>query len=774
MAAGQSPANGVVGAAGASLASRYPHVYVVCIGICVRMASSEQVSTTDDVVDVDELLDDLSLSEKVGQMVGTFVGAMDYEVSPEDAKEMIREYGVGSVAAFGIGVSWHHDPEAVAELSNELQRVAVEETDHGIPVLLPVDAIHGNAYVNEAAVYPHGLGMAATRNEPLVERSGEITGLEIRASGARINYGPNCDLVRDPRWGRTFETFGESPLLCGDLGAALIRGQTDPPEGEGVAATAKHFPAYGDPEGGEDTGVVDRSPSTVHHTFVPPFEKALDAGARIVMPCYNSIDGLPVHGSERYLTELLRERMGFDGPVLSDWGGVDMLHEKHKTARDQRDSARQAVQAGLDQVSIGGPDYAEHIQSLVEDGELSEERVDEAVRRILELKREVGLFDDPYVDVDRASEVVGREEHREHALEAARQAQTLLQNEGDLLPLDPDVESVLVTGPNADDLKHQMGGWGVDEVEETSGTTVLEGVESVVGDDTEVRYEQGATVRETEDLDAVRAAAEDSDVAVAVLGENWYFHEFGPQDIAGETGTWPTRTDLELSDAQQELLRTVHETGTPTVLVTITGRPLAINWAADNVPAILQSYYPGNEGGRAVAETLFGEHNPAGKLPISVPKSAAHLPTRFNYLRHPTPIGDDEHPDSYDPLFEFGHGLSYTDFEVRDLALSDAEIGPGESVTATVEVENVGERAGAKAIDAFLSDAVSSRVRPVKEHVGYDRVELAPGESATVEIEVPNRALAVTDSEGRKTVEPGRFDLEVEGLEAAFEVTSQY
>mgnify|MGYP000044194074 FL=1 len=727
---------------------------------------------SDGTVDVDAILDDLSLAEKAGQLVGTYVGHMGTEITLDGAKDQIADHDVGTVAAYGIGVSYHHDPTEIAQNVNELQSHAATATDHGIPLLHPVDAMHGNAYVNEAAVFPHGLGMAATRNLALARRGGEVTGRSIRATGARLNYGPICDLARDQRWGRTFETYGESPLLVGEFAAESIKGQRDPPGSEGVATTAKHFPAYGDPEGGEDTGTVDRSPTTIHHTFLPPFEKALDAGADVVMPCYNSIDGQPVHGSHRYLTAVLRERLGFSGPVLSDWGGVDMLHEDHQTARDQRDSTRQSMQAGLDQVSVGGPEVADHIVDLVESGELSEERVDEAVRRILALKRDVGLFEDPYVDVEGATDVVGAQSHREAALNAARQSQTLLKNEDDLLPLD-DPDSLLVTGPNADALQHQMGGWGVDQDEETTGTTVLEGIEEVASD-ADVTHEQGATIREADDLDAVESAAEDSDAAVVVLGENWYIHEFGPQAISGPTGEFPTRTELGLPDAQRELLETVHATGTPTILVMVTGRPLAVQWAADNVPAILMSYYPGNDGGLAVAETLFGEHNPAGKLPISVPKSAAHLPSRFNYLRHAAPIGRDEHPDTYDPLYEFGHGLSYTDFEVSDLELSKSTIGPGESVTATVTVENVGDRTGAHALDAYLSDAVSSRVRPHREHVDFARVELDPSEERTVTIEVPNRALGVTDSEGRKTVEPGRFDLLVDDLEASFEVESEY
>ncbi|SDR03597.1 glycoside hydrolase family 3 N-terminal domain-containing protein [Natronobacterium texcoconense] len=733
-----------------------------------RAGSSEPV-----VRDPDAILDGLSLSEKVGQLVGTWIGSMGEDVSLEDAKTMVREGNLGTVAAFGIGVSWFHDPERVAEVANEMQRTAVEETDHGIPLLLPVDGVHGHGYVDHAAVFPHGLGVAATRRPDLARTAGQVTATEMRATGANVNYAPTGDVVRDPRWGRTFETYGESPLLCSEFAAATVRGLESEADGERVAATIKHFPAYGDPTGGEDTGAVECDLATLYRDYLPPFEAAIDAGVSLVMPCYNAVNGEPAHGSEFILTELLRERLGFDGAVVSDWGGVDHLHEDHRVTRDQRDSARRAIDAGLDSISIGRDEHAAHLHDLVESGELPEERIDEAVRRILELKIDLGLFEDPYVDPGAASKIVGAPDHRDAVLEAARESQTLLKND-DLLPLDSDLEEVLVTGPNADSLRNQLGGWSVQQPKPDAGTTLLEGVEAATSDRTTVRYERGAGIDEPDDVDAAVDAAADADVAVVALGENWYYHEFGPQEVAGETGSFPTRTELGLPDAQRELLERVHETGTPTVLVLITGRPLAIEWAAEEIPAILMSYYPGSEGGTAIAETLFGTNNPSGRLPITVPRSVGHLPSHFDQLAHPTPIGDDEHPDSYDPLFEFGHGLSYTEFDVSDLETTNATIGPGEPVDVTVTVENVGDRAGARALDVFLRDDVSSRVRPVREHVAFATVDLEAGESTTVELTIPNDALAVTGPNGRRTVEPGTFTLFCDGCSTTVEVDSEY
>nr|WP_222920180.1 glycoside hydrolase family 3 protein [Natrinema sp. SYSU A 869] len=458
------------------------------------MTGRERPSESDDCPIPDP--ESLTLTEKVGQLVGAYVGSMgDTELSVDDTAALVRDEGVGTIAAFGIGISPHRDPRRVAEIANRLQRVAIEETHHGIPLLLPVDAVHGHAYVDGATVFPHGLGVAATRNPANARLAGEITAAEMRATGANLNYGPTCDVARDPRWGRTFETFGESPLLCGAFAGATVRGLESEADGPRVAATAKHFPAYGDPAGGEDAAAVDRSASTIHRLFVPPFARAIDAGASVVMPCYNSIDGEPAHGSRRYLIELLRERLGFNGAVASDWGGIDHLHEDHRVTASQRDSARTAVDAGLDLISIGRDEYTAHIRDLVEAGDLSEARIDDAVSRILELKASLGLFEDPYVDVERVRTTVGASAHRRAALQAARESQTLLEN-GGVLPLADDLDSILVAGPNADSLCNQYGGWSVQDPDPDSGTTVLEGIAGRAGDETTVQYEQGATLSE--------------------------------------------------------------------------------------------------------------------------------------------------------------------------------------------------------------------------------------------------------------------------------------
>ncbi|QSG03382.1 glycoside hydrolase family 3 N-terminal domain-containing protein [Natranaeroarchaeum sulfidigenes] len=708
-------------------------------------------------IDIEEELDQLSLREKAGQLAGTYVGTMSETRTVEDVAELVREYGLGFATPFGYGASPIRDPIEAAETVNRLQRIAVEETSHGIPLAIPVDAIHGNAYLQQATILPHNAGLAATRNVELASEVGELTATEVAATGGKVTYGPTCDVALDPRWGRTFESFGESAYLCGEFAAAKARGVST--ASEPVAAMAKHFPAYGDPSRGEDAAPVDRSVSSIRRDFLRAFEPVLDAEIDAVMPSYNSINGVPSHASSHFLRDVLRDELDFDGYVASDWNGVNMLHEHHGVSSDLRGSIRQSIEAGVDVHSLGEDDHVEQVVELVESGELDESLVDEAVRRILTLKDDLGLFEDPYVDVDQVATTLGCEEHQEISLEAARQSMTLLRNEDEVLPFSLDLDEVLVTGPNADELAHQVGGWSLKPDEGLEGETVLDGVESIVSDDTTVTYERGTGIRAEDDIEAAAAAASDADAAVVVLGENWYLHEFGPQDVTGPTDAFPKRSTLSLPSAQRELLETVVETGTPVALVIIAGRPLSIPWAAENVPAIIQAYYPGSAGGRAVAETVFGEVNPSGSLPVSVPRSTGHLPVRHNYLPGPTPIGADEHESSYDPLWPFGHGLSYTEFEYRSLETDSPTVSNDSTITVNVTIANTGDRAGATAVHVFASRPVSSVVTPAKQLVGFDRVELESGEERTTSLEVDAEQFSVVRPDGTSVLEPGRVEL---------------
>lgn len=746
---------------------------------------------------VRDLRERMTLAEKAGQLVGCF--SSEVRVEPyerhtlEDVERLVREHAIGSVTPFATGFSSHNSPVVVPRIANRLQRIAREETRLGIPLLVPVDAVHGHANVKGATVFPHNLGMAATWNPDLVRRAARATARELRATGATMNYSPNADVAREPRWGRTYETYGESPYLVGELASAEVEGLQGRERGRGrprgdgddegaaaalefaedaVAATAKHFPAYSAPKRGEDGGPIDVSPSTLRRVFVPPFERAIEADVAAVMPSYSSIDGEPVHGSRRFLTTLLREDLEFDGLVPSDWHGVGFLETQHRTAPSLRAAAEQATRAGLDVASIGGSAYAERLVDLVEEGPITEQRLDDSVRRVLELKFRLGLFDDPYVDPQRSRAVVGASEHRELSLECARESIVLVQNEG-ALPIADDADRLLVTGPNADSLDALCGGWTVAGLSADHGTTVREGLSTITSDETAVTFERGASLREERDVDAAAAAAAEADVAAVVCGENWYVHEFGPEAVTGPTDAFPTRSRLTLPAAQRRLLERVAETGTPTALIVVAGRPLAIPNETDLADAVLFAFYPGFEGGRAIAEILTGETNPSGKLPISVPKSIGGLPTVHDHCPHPRPLGSDEHPDSYDPLFEFGHGMSYAEIEYESLSCSAAEIGPDDDLEVTVTVANRVDRPGTEVVQLYVRDVVSSRVTPVRELRAFDRVSIDPGERERVTVTLTPRDLAVVHPDGSRTVEPGRFELSSGNRSTSITVTDE-
>lgn len=713
---------------------------------------------------VTDLLERMTLEEKIGQLTGTYVGEMTPELANDvdDVARQIREYYVGSASPFGTGAAYYNSLPDVAEVANELQRVAVEETRLGIPLLLASDAIHGHAYIRGATVFPNNLGAAATWDTDLVERVANATASEFSATGGNHNYSPTCDVARDPRWGRTGETFGESPHLVGEMAAAKVRGyrEGDDP----VLTTAKHFPAYGGPERGEDAAPVDVSDYRLRSVYLRPFQTVLDAGTDTVMACYNSINGEPVHGSSQFLTELLRDELGFDGVVASDWAGVYQIERYHKTAASLEDAVKQSYDAGLDIASIGGVSHAEHLIDVVRNGDIPESKIDEKVRRVLRAKFDLGLFEEPYTDVDAAMDVVGNPDHQELAVECARSSITLLENRGNVLPLSGDAD-VLVTGPNADSLINQYGGWSAfEDGDDLTGETIRQAIDARASDAT-VTYEPGTGINEPVDVDAAVAAAEDADVAVVALGENWYIHEFGPQGQAGiETGEFPARNQLRLPDAQRELVQRIANTGTPTVGVVVAGRPLIIDWMADHLPGLLYAFYPGTGGGRAIAAVLFGDENPGGRLPISIPRSHADIPVHHDYLRHPHPIGDGEHPSSYDPLYPFGYGRSYTDFQYRDLALSEETVGPDDTVEVSVTVANVGERAGDDVVQVFVGDRHSSRVTPKRELRGFERVHLKPGEERVVTVPLSMSDLGVVQPAGTSRTEPGEFDVTVGDL----------
>ena len=732
-------------------------------------------------VRVEDLARRMTLREKVGQMTGSLI--MDLE----GAKEDIKNYCIGAGAPFYAWISG--GPKDIVNFTNSVQRFAVEETRLRIPVLLYLDAIHGHAFVKGATIFPHNLGLAATWDSGLVTKVSTITAREARATGIHQTFSPICDIAREPRWGRTYETFGEAPYLCSVMSAAKVKGYQGNGEikiGEDrVIATAKHFPAYSCPERGQDASPVDISEYTFRMIHLPPFQSAIQAGAWSIMPCYNEINGNPVHGSKEYLSDLLRKELGFEGIVVSDAGGIDMLYEYHHTAETYEEAVRQGVEAGIDIALFSGSKFASALLKLVENGEISEKRIDESIGRILEVKFRLGLFDNPYVNPEHVSSLVGCKDHRETAVLAARKSMTLLKNENDLLPLRKYVETILVTGPNADNVENQLGGWSNATLPFPPAVTILKGIMRKVSPTTKVLYTEGSGISEHLNIGEAKELAEKSDVAIVVVGESAYVHEFWTlEDLLDSTSLtrekeqkliarleqFPSRTSLDLPQAQLDLIKAIHETETPTVVVLVTGRPLSIRWIAEHIPAILMAYLPGSEGGTAVADVLFGDYNPSGRLPISIARSIGQLPIRHNHKPYPFV---ERQPPAYFPLFEFGFGLSYTIFKYSNLKISPNRTDPCGEVEVSITVTNVGNRSGDEVVRLYVNDVYSSRVTPSKELRDFKRVTLDQGESRRVEFTLMMKDFGVLQDNGELVTEPGTFEVMVGDLKSKFQVIAQ-
>jgi beta-glucosidase len=627
-------------------------------------------------------------------------------------------------------------------MTNELQRHALEHSRLGIPLVYGVDAVHGHNNVLGATIYPHNLGLAATWNPDLAERVAQATARDVRATGIHWTFAPVADLGRDLRWGRFYETFGEDPLLAGELVAASVRGF----QGGGVAATAKHFIGYGVPEGGRDRAPASIPERALRELHLPPFVTALDAGARTVMANSGAVNGVPVHASHELLTGLLRDELGFGGVVVSDWHDIHRLVTVHRTAPDFASAVETSINAGIDlyMVPHDARAFTSTLLELVREGRVSEARIDEAVTRILTLKFELGLFERPYVDAAEADAVVVEEE-RGLAYEAAVQSLTLLEH-GGVLPLQ-DANTILVAGPSADSVANQMGGWtigwqGVEGPREAPpAVTILAGLQARAPNRTEVRH-----LSRWEDADAVAAAAREADVAVLVLGEAPYAEGQGDSDTAA------------LEERQARLVREVAATGTPTVVVLVAGRPLMLpETVRASIEALLMAYLPGSEGGSAVADVLYGHRNPSGRLPFSWPQRIGQLPLSYDLPPH------EAHPE---PLYPFGYGLSYTRYAYSRV---DARLQDG-SVVVTVEVANAGERPGTETVQLYVRRPPGGVLTPLRQLVAFAQVTLEPGEARTVTLELPLARLGVYAADatgaGAWRILPGEYAFELGGLEA--------
>ena len=726
---------------------------------------------------VGDLLSRMTLEEKVAQLSAAWLP----EVSEEDRFSQDKAtarigHGIGQIT--GLASRSPHPPDRVAQDINTVQAFLVEGTRLGIPAIFHDECCSG-FMARSATTFPQAIGMASTWEPELIQEATTVIRAQMRAVGARQGLAPVMDINRDPRWGRVEETFGEDPYLGASMSTAYVRGLQGSNLSQGVAATGKHFAGHGIPESGLNWAPVHVGKREFREVFLYPFEAAVkEARLCSLMNAYHEIDGIPCVASHELLTEIPRGEWGFDGIVTADYNSVVMLVEYHKIAADKVEAARMALEAGLD-VELPGTDcFGAPLLQAVESGRVAVKVLDEAVGRILRLKFRLGLFEQPYVEADKALHVFYRPEQAALARRVAQNSIVLLKNEGSLLPLRPDLESIAVIGPNADSLRDMLGDYsygtftalldGGDVPPEKSHfperfprtmISILEAIRQAVGPGTTVRYARGCEITgaEREGFAEAVSAAKASQAAVLVMGGK-------SGHLADCTcGELRDRADLGLLGVQEELVQAVLDTGTPVVLVLVDGRPAAIPRLAERVPAILEAWLPGQEGGPAVADVLFGRVNPGGRLPVSFPRSAGQLPVFYG--RKPSggrSFNFENYVDlSAKPLFPFGHGLSYTRFEHSGLLFSPSQVSPQGEVTIQVSVRNVGERAGEEVVQLYLRDALASVTRPVKELKGYRRVSLQPGESCAVAFTVAAAQMAFYDREMQYVVEPGKIEVMV-------------
>ncbi|MBN1887975.1 MAG: glycoside hydrolase family 3 C-terminal domain-containing protein [Thermoflexales bacterium] len=719
-----------------------------------------------------DLLGRMTLEEKVAQMS---LAHLDERKMGQDG-QFEPDY-LDAVLGNGVGEIFHparheHPPRQSASVANALQHHLRERTRLGIPALLVAEALHG-LMARGSTSFPQAIALASTWDPALVQQAFAAAAAEARARGIQHALTPVLDLARDPRWGRTEETYGEDPHLVARMGVAAIcgmQGKTQPITSRHILATAKHFAVHGQPESGRNAAPANYSEREIRSNFLVPFQAAVvEAGVQAVMASYNEIDGIPVHANRWLLWDVLRQEWGFEGFVTSDGGAITQLHTTHKLASSLAEAVKLAVNAGVDfelDKCFGV------LPDLVRQGQVPEARIDEAAAYLLRAKFMLGLFENPYVDPDEAERVVNCPAHKHLAAELARRAIVLVKNDpaplrnGALLPLDPGkIKSLAVIGPNAADV--HLGGYSS---EPDYGVSVLEGIRQKAGEQIQVRYVEGCRITEgvqgwaawgnneailsdKENIAEAVQAAREADVALLVLGENESTcREAWSEEHRGD------RDSLDLLGHQSELVQAVLDTGTPTVVLLINGRPLAINTIAERAPAILEGWYLGQATGTAVADVLFGEANPGGKLPITFPRSAGQLPFFYNhkpsarrsYLFTPP-----------EPLFPFGHGLSYTTFRFEGLSVSPDQIAPDGSATVRVQLTNTGARAGDEVVQLYIRDQYSSVTRPVQELKAFQRITLQPGETRTVEFELGPGQLSFLGPDMWPVVEPGMFDVMV-------------
>ncbi|MGJ1448349.1 glycoside hydrolase family 3 N-terminal domain-containing protein [Sphingobacterium spiritivorum] len=717
-----------------------------------------------------DLIQRMTLEEKVGQLLCPLGWEM-YErkgntvTVSQKFKDIVANKHIGMLWATLRADPWTQktianglNPQLSAEAANALQKYVIENTRLGIPVFLAEEAPHGHMAIG-TTVFPTGIGQASTWNPALLQKMSATVAKEVRQQGAHISYGPVLDLSRDPRWSRVEESYGEDPVLTGTLAAAIVRGLGSGNLSDPFATipTLKHFVAYGIPEGGHNGSAASIGERELREYFLPPFQSAVAAGAKSVMAAYNSVDGIPCSSNKFLLTDILRKEWNFNGFTVSDLGSIEGIKGSHRVAKDHKQAAILAIEAGLD-ADLGGNAYVRLIEA-VKQGEVQENSIDQAVSRILALKFEMGLFEKPFVDVKTAKKEVKTESNIALSRQVARESIVLLENKNNILPLRKDVK-IAILGPNADNVYNMLGDYTAPQPD-GAVTTVRQAISARLPK-AQVSYVKGCAIRDTtnSDIAAAVTAARQSDVIVAVVGGS-SARDFKTEYISTgaavasdknvsdmESGEGFDRSTLDLLGRQMELLKALKQTGKPLVVIYIQGRPLNMNWAATQADALLCAWYPGQEGGHAIADVLFGDYNPAGKMPLSVPRSVGQIPVHYN---RKSPLDHRYVEEAATPLYAFGYGKSYSDFEYKDLKIQKENTDYRVSFTLT----NTGKYDGDEVPQLYIRNQYASVSQPVQQLKHFERIHLKTGESKTVSFVLTAGDLSVINTQMKKVLEPG-------------------
>ena len=754
-----------------NLKSKVVPILLLCFTIffisCNDIKNTDNPKYLNPILSIDKRVDDLmqrmTLEDKVSQM-NQFVGLEHMrsgnpndDKANNDAQGFYKDLSINDVTNLTIeGKIGSFLHVLTAKEANYLQELALK-SPLKIPLLIGIDAIHGNALVSGTTVYPSPIGLASTWDDSFLYSVGKQTAKEMRATGSHWAFTPNIDILRDPRWGRVGETLGEDPFMVGNMGASMINGfqQDDFTGTQKVIACAKHLIGGGESINGLNAAPADISLRTLREVHLPPYKKAIDAGVYSVMAAHNELNGVPCHMNKWLMTDVLRDEFGFNGFYVSDWLDIERINTLHHTAKDMKEASYLSVDAGMD-MHMHGPKFTEAIIASVEEGKLSIDRVNDACRKILTAKFKLGLFENRFVDLEKKEKFLFTKEHKATALESARKGIVLLKNNG-ILPLQESSskKNIFVTGPNANN-QSILGDWHAVQPSENV-TTIYEGIKAL-GETkgyTVDYFNSGENIRKIKDSKIKEAAekAKKADFAIVVVGDNSMRYKWKDK-TAGEN---MARASLNLFGKQLDLIKEIKKTGTPVVIVLVNGKPISEPWLQNNIPAILESWEPGNLGGQAVAEILFGDVNPSGKLPLTVPRSVGQL--RMIYNHKPSAYFHKYADVKKTPLYPFGYGLSYTNYKYSTPLLSDNTLNKENTILVTTKITNTGEVDGEEVAQLYIRDNVSSVTRPVKELKGYQRVFLKAGETKKIKFTLNAESLAFYDINMNYVVEPGTFTI---------------